>query len=536
MCEIFGYSQEELEGMTVNDIAHPDYLDVSPRFIQRASSGEISNAEFEKQYYHKKGHIVWGQVTSSLVRDVNGAPLYFISHVKDITERKSLEDQLQASKEFSENIINSITDNLIVVDPRTREIIQANDAFYCRVGLEPLAVVGKTCHEIMHDRPTPCEKFGLQCPMEETIRTKGPTLTDKIYPNAEGVERMLEVATYPILNAQGEVSSIIRLERDVTEKRKMEEAFAFRSKELQKTQHQLETLFHISRQVSAKDSLSEVVHFVQGIGQEIFADSELLFFLLDGEKQRFLNLDDCNSTVVGPLFSALQKLEQSGLVSDFVQYLQNIKEPHTIDSGYSNDIPTFLRSISKSYPSWFGFPISTPHQCIGYFLLGSTISQDYSREDLHFFHNLFSQIAGDIHHLVRHETEMKHLLQEVAERTSHGEIIGRSDEMQKLYELIDLVSGSDATALVAGENGTGKELVARAIHQKSHRGSGPFIVANCSAYSPTLLESELFGHEKGAFTGAIKRKKGRIAILPQPPKFCSSDFSRTIVLNGWAGR
>jgi len=82
--------------------------------------------------------------------------------------------------------------------------------------------------------------------------------------------------------------------------------------------------------------------------------------------------------------------------------------------------------------------------------------------------------------------------------------------MQEVYELIDLVSGSDATVLITGENGTGKELVARAIHHQSHRGKGPFVVANCSAYSPTLLESELFGHEKGAFTGAIRQKKGRI--------------------------
>ncbi len=510
MCEIFGYSQEELEGMTVNDITHPDYLDVSPRFIQRASSGEISNAEFEKQYYHKKGHIVWGQVVSSLVRDVNGAPLYFISHVKDITERKSLEDQLQASKEFSENIINSITDNLTVVDPRTHEIVQANDAFYSRVGLGPSAVVGKRCYEIMHDRPTPCGESGIRCPMEETLRTKGPAMSDNVYPNAAGEERLLEVATYPLLDSQGEISSIIRLERDVTEKRQIEEALAFRSKELQKTQHQLETLFDISRQVSAIDSLPEVVHFVQEIGREIFAESELLFFLLDGERQQFLNLEECKFTVVAPLLRCLQELEQSGSIPDFVQYLQDVSEPRLISSEYTNDIPTFLRLISKSYSRWFGFPIATPHQCIGYFLLGSTISQDYSREDLHFFHNLFSQVAGDIHHLVRHETEISLLRQEVAKRTSHGEIIGQSDEMQKIYELIDLVSSSDATVLIAGENGTGKELVARAIHQESHRGSGPFIVANCSAYSSTLLESELFGHEKGAFTGAIKLKKGRI--------------------------
>ena len=82
--------------------------------------------------------------------------------------------------------------------------------------------------------------------------------------------------------------------------------------------------------------------------------------------------------------------------------------------------------------------------------------------------------------------------------------------MQEIYELIDLVSSSDATVLITGENGTGKELVANAIHKQSHRRKGPFVVANCSAYSPTLLESEIFGHEKGAFTGATHQKKGRI--------------------------
>ncbi len=510
MCEIFGYRQEELEGMSVNDITHPDYLDVSPRFIQLASSGEISHAEFEKRYYHKKGHTIWGQVASSLVRDDSGAPLYFISHVKDITERKSLEDQLQASKKFSDEIINSITDSLTVVDPETFTILQANNAFHARVGLEPRKSVGQRCHEIMLDRPTPCTESGIRCPMEDTIRTKLPAMSDKVYPNDSGEERLLEVATYPLLDAQGEISSIVRLERDVTQKRNMEEALDFRSKELQKTQHQLETLFEISRQVSAMNSIPEIVHFVQGVGQEILAESEQLFFLLDSEKQRFLDLEECNLTVVGPLLSNLQELERSGLVSDFVQYLQNIKEMQLVNSEHSNDIPAFLRLISKSYPSWFGFPITTPHQCIGYFLLGSTISREYSREDLHFFHNLFSQIAGDIHHLIRHETKINLLRQEVLARNSYGEIIGQSDEMQKMYELIDLVAGSDATVLIAGENGTGKELVAQAVHQESHRRSGPFIVANCSAYSPALLESELFGHEKGAFTGAIKRKKGRI--------------------------
>jgi two-component system response regulator HydG len=81
--------------------------------------------------------------------------------------------------------------------------------------------------------------------------------------------------------------------------------------------------------------------------------------------------------------------------------------------------------------------------------------------------------------------------------------------MQVIYKLIEDVAPTDATVLIQGESGTGKELVARAIHGNSFRKNKPFVVINCSAYPSTLLESELFGHEKGAFTGAVRQKPGR---------------------------
>lgn len=88
-------------------------------------------------------------------------------------------------------------------------------------------------------------------------------------------------------------------------------------------------------------------------------------------------------------------------------------------------------------------------------------------------------------------------------------IIGRSSAIAKMLETIALVSPSDANVLITGESGTGKELIASALHQNSHRKDQPFITVNCAALPETLLESELFGHEKGAFTGALNRRQGR---------------------------
>jgi transcriptional regulator with GAF, ATPase, and Fis domain len=92
------------------------------------------------------------------------------------------------------------------------------------------------------------------------------------------------------------------------------------------------------------------------------------------------------------------------------------------------------------------------------------------------------------------------------------EVLGVSPRMQEVFHLLELVSPSEANVLLLGETGTGKELVARAIHRNSSRAQGPFVVVNCAALPETLLESELFGHERGAFTGAVSRKEGRFLL------------------------
>ena len=122
---------------------------------------------------------------------------------------------------------------------------------------------------------------------------------------------------------------------------------------------------------------------------------------------------------------------------------------------------------------------------------------------------ILNQTAGALRRAVRHEEEIQELRARVEPTAEFSGMVGKDPKMQVVYKLIEDVAPTDATVLIQGESGTGKELVARAIHQKSARGDKPFVVINCSAYPSTLLESELFGHEKGAFTGASRRRAGR---------------------------
>ena len=125
----------------------------------------------------------------------------------------------------------------------------------------------------------------------------------------------------------------------------------------------------------------------------------------------------------------------------------------------------------------------------------------------------------ELAHLVKKAMAYKHTEQEnvclretVAEVAKPEDIVGQSQPMRKVFDAIETVGPTDATVLITGESGTGKELVARAIHQASPRRFHPLVVIHCGALAETLLESELFGHEKGAFTGAQYRKKGKFEI------------------------
>ena len=124
--------------------------------------------------------------------------------------------------------------------------------------------------------------------------------------------------------------------------------------------------------------------------------------------------------------------------------------------------------------------------------------------------------ALSVYKIVQENSRLKDA---VSSRYSFDNIIGKSKPMQEIYEIIKKVAPSNASVLIEGESGTGKELVAKSLHYNSPRRNKPLIAVNCSAFAETLLESELFGHEKGAFTGASALKKGRFEISDQGTLF-----------------
>lgn len=133
------------------------------------------------------------------------------------------------------------------------------------------------------------------------------------------------------------------------------------------------------------------------------------------------------------------------------------------------------------------------------------LSKPFSNDEL------LVNINKAVHHysLLRENSRLR---QEMLERTGYSGMVGKSRHMQQMYELIEKVAPTPSSVLITGESGTGKELVAKAIHYNSPRADKPFITVNCAALAENLLESELFGHEKGAFTGAVAMRKGRFEL------------------------
>ncbi len=176
--------------------------------------------------------------------------------------------------------------------------------------------------------------------------------------------------------------------------------------------------------------------------------------------------------------------------------------------------------IRKEEHSFLGVPVKVEESPVGVLTVDRLFGPEISFEEDMSFLEILATLIGQflvLHHAIARQEERimaenKSLKAELHSRFNRHYIIGNSEPMQEVYWTIEKVAPSQATVLLLGESGTGKELAARAIHEASGRNDKPFIKVNCAALPENLLESELFGHDKGAFTGATTSKPGRFEL------------------------
>jgi formate hydrogenlyase transcriptional activator len=167
-------------------------------------------------------------------------------------------------------------------------------------------------------------------------------------------------------------------------------------------------------------------------------------------------------------------------------------------------------------------PILGRHRVLGALGLGRRADSPYGKDELDFLMQVSRQIAIAVENALAYEEirelkerlaqEQVYLQEEIRSEVSFEEIVGKSVALQRLLKNVETVAPTDSTVLICGETGTGKELIARAIHNLSPRHPNAFVKMNCAAIPTGLLESELFGHEKGAFTGAVAQRIGRFEL------------------------
>ena len=199
------------------------------------------------------------------------------------------------------------------------------------------------------------------------------------------------------------------------------------------------------------------------------------------------------------------------------------QQPLTIDTEAETRFPEFAKALLETgIKSFCGLPLMIGNRRIGVLGLASTKPAAFHHFNLQYMQRSSPEsanVAGILSNLQRpadwkrkRDAEPMYLDEQVRPEDKFDDIIGRSASLRAVLDQIKIVAPTDSTVLVLGETGTGKELIARAIHNRSSRRDKPFVRVNCAAIPSGLLESELFGHERGAFTGAIARKIGRFEL------------------------
>jgi len=324
---------------------------------------------------------------------------------------------------------------------------------------------------------------------------------------------------FPIKDSSGIVTRIGAVVVEVTTQRKLEESLKDTGGKLRTEMDRLQMLLDVSRILAANWDLQEVFPRISARIRRLLRQEYASFALHDIGTGLLVRQAIDFPLGKGFTSTALISARDSPAGRSLQERTAMIFSRQEIGE-FDSDITRAV--LAEGLQSLCCVPLLRPKGPLGVFVLGSTRGDAFQREDLTLLNQVAAQLAVALENRraaieiealkERLSEERKYLEGEIRSQGNFAEIVGDSPALERALEQVATVATSDATVLILGETGTGKELIARAIHRMSRRKDESFIKVNCAAIPTGLLESELFGHEKGAFTGAVTQKVGRMEL------------------------
>jgi formate hydrogenlyase transcriptional activator len=505
--ELFGFSRQELLGLSIESLIPERYRAAHPQYRQQylhAPRMRPMGAGLQLYGLHKNASEFPVDILLSPV-NAEGLPLT-LAVIRDISTRIQTEEALRLSEERFRLLVEGARDYAIfLLDPEGR-IATWNPGAERIKGYRAEEIIG--------------QHFSIFYPQEDLERKKpehelAAALAEGRHEDEgwrvrkDGARFWANVIITPLYNSRQELIGFSKVTRDLTERRRAEDALLL---ELSTSvlsgldiQQMMRTIAASVQRVAPNDAASIA----------LYDDSQKLlrpYALIDGQEESRPDI---------PLVAG-QSPEAWVFQTRESLFLANLEACAFPSSSLAQ-----LRAAGIRTGWWL--PLNSNGTIIGTLFIGSRQPTAFERLNRNTLLQLAAQIALTIDsvHATRQlaalasrlKEEKRYLEEELRTEYSFEEIVGHSTSLKRVLKQVETVSPTDASVLILGETGTGKELIARAIHNLSPRSSHTFVKVNCSSIPTGLLESELFGHERGAFTGAIAQRIGRLELAHQGTLF-----------------
>jgi formate hydrogenlyase transcriptional activator len=502
--ELLGKNLHALEHHTRKD-GTPYPLEECPIYIGFQKNEDVHRGD--EVYWRKDGTSFPVEYWSHrVVRE--GRTLGAVITFMDITERKQAEAALRKSEERWRSVYENSAIGVALTGLNGR-FLAANRAYEKMLGYTEEELRKLTFLQITEEDYRDANSELIS----ELLEGKRQQFQiEKQYRRKDGTLRWVSNNVSLVPGTESMPRFIMALSEDITQRKQAETA-------LRKSEEKNRILLQINNAIITNLTQQALLHSISEALHPVFPFDRCAITLYQPERDSF-----CFLAVEGELHSdyfqtGLEFSRDETCGSWVFEHLRPlVRRDLEKEQQYFNE----RRLVAEGIQSMCVVPLALQGKCIGLLSLVRREKDQYSDEDAGFLQEVANQVTLAIQNMqsyreidnlkARVEKENVYLREELHTEHNFEEIVGNSPALLKVLRTVDQVAPTDSTVLIYGETGTGKELVARAIHSRSARNGRALVNVNCSAISAGLVESELFGHMKGAFTGALERRVGRFEL------------------------